>query len=223
MIAILTGLGIAAALTAPMAAHAQNLITDGGFQHPDVTKNTIESKGTTLDSAWLVQGGPVTVLNGYGTTTGAGQQSLALGSSLTGGSNGGVKQTFTTPKKATQYDVSVWVSSNTTSGLKNGVVSTGLVSFDGLKPTTGTNTTGTISATSGNTSWQQYNWTFTAPASTSQTVSFLGTLHGVGLVIDKVSVQAVPEVTTWLGFAVLLALGALFMRKQRTAGAIAAL
>jgi hypothetical protein len=213
----------ALALISPMAAHAQ-LIQNGSFENPKVKNATLYHNGTyigtttSVDSSWLVNG-QVTLLRDPQIQAYDGAQSLLLGNQIAGPKGthavGGITQTFGSTG-AKMYDVSFYATTLPSAGP---AAETGQVTFGG----TARNFTVTGNGSATNPNWTKENFTFSAASGSNQTLSIASLVSAnYGIVIDNIKVAAVPEVGTWLGFAVLLALGALFMRKRRTAGAIAA-
>ena len=188
-------------LGAALAASAQNLIVNGGFENPVVGNGNlgIYSGGSTAITGWTVTGTDVLILDtnygepGNGIARFASQegvQSLDITGSANTGLADGVRQTISTAMGMT-YRVSFSVGraqSSVNSSLYNSP-STVRLSIGGGPLTSYTNS----NSTSGTTNWQSFTTSFVATG-TSTDVAFLnGTPDNSFAGLDNVSVQAVPE------------------------------
>lgn len=200
---------VGVALLAPASLSAAELLTNGGFEAPVVGGPCCITSPPTVIPGWTATP-DVNVVNGTfassaGNLAKEGNQYL----DLVGQANGGtISQSFTTVV-GQLYALNFWYSHNLFSGLPaaEARLSAAMLS-DNIRHTGGNNS---------NLAWQYYSNSFTA-TSTSTTLTFVNTVGGQneGVLLDAVSVMAVPEPETWamliLGFGLL---GAGMRRRNR--------
>ena len=221
---ILTALSTVAFSAVP--AQAANLLVNGGFEAPAIgTFFQNFASGSTGIPGWTVDaftpsggsGGNVDIVDGAFTP--GGPSPAAEGSQfldLVGfGAVGSIYQTFSTVA-GQAYSLNFSYSHNLFGGspsqsasfaLYNGIFSGGLAPIQ-----TVTHSTGTAS----NLDWRTRTFSFVAAGSQS-TVAF-GTRSGTdnaGLLLDGVSVTAVPEAATWMMMIVGFGLVGGAMRRRR--------
>jgi hypothetical protein len=198
----------------PTSLSAAELLTNGGFEAPVVGGPCCVTSPPTVIPGWTATP-DVNVVNGTfsssaGNLAKEGNQYL----DLVGQANGGtISQSFATVVGQV-YALNFWYSHNLFAGLSaaEARLSAGNLS-DNIRHTGGNN---------GNLAWQFYSNSFTA-TSASTTLTFVNTVGGQneGVLLDAVSVMAVPEPSTWamliLGFG-LLGAG---MRRRSQANAFA--
>lgn len=197
---------------APASLSAAESLTNGGFEAPVVGGPCCITSPPTAIPGWTATPDVNVVAGTFSSSAGnlakEGNQYLDLVGQAGGGS---ISQTFATVVGQV-YNLNFWYSHNLFSGLGSASarLSAGSLS-DSITHTGGTNA---------NLAWQQYSNEFTA-ASTSTTLTFVNTIGGQneGVLLDAVSVMAVPEPATWamliLGFG--LVGGALRRRSQTIA------
>lgn len=190
----------ATALALSSPAWATESIVNGGFEDPVVNDTCCSTVPPDLLPGWTATPNVNVVVGTFSSTNGnlaeEGNQYLDL---VGQGGTGSISQTFATVA-GTVYDLSFIYSHN----LFNPAVTSASAGFtvDGL--------VGTISHSTGSTSdldWQSFFGSFTAIGPTA-TLTFTNLTGGTneGIFLDAVSVQAVPEPSTWammfLGFGV---------------------
>lgn len=185
---------------APASLSAAELLTNGGFEAPVVGGPCCITSPPTNIPGWTATP-DVNVVNGTfsssaGNLAKEGNQYL----DLVGQANGGtISQTFATVIGQV-YALNFWYSHNLFAGLPTASARLSAASLsDSITHAGGNN---------GNRAWQYYSNSFTAN-SASTTLTFVNTVGGQneGVLLDAVSVMAVPEPSTWamliLGFGVL--------------------
>jgi choice-of-anchor C domain-containing protein len=187
-----------------------DLVLNGSFEDSSIDPGsfTTLSAGSTAITGWTISSGSVDYIGTYWTAQN-GSRSL----DLDGGAPGGIQasQAIATTV-GQQYLVSFWLAANPDGGPNPKTVD---VSFGSSGPESFAFTpTGT---TKDNMGWQLFSFTYTATDALSD-LSFLSTTDGAyGPALDNVSVDAVPEASTWamllLGF---LGVGFLAYRKGDT-------
>jgi hypothetical protein len=198
-------------------ALAAELIANGGFEDPVVSGICCNTVPPDSLAGWTATPNVNVVVGTFASTNGnlayQGNQYLDL---VGQGGTGSISQAFASIAGQV-YNVSFVYSHN----LFNPEVTSASATFsvDGLL--------GTISHSTGSTSnldWQTFFGSFTATGST-ETLSFTNLTGGTneGILLDAVSVQAVPEPATWA--MMLLGFGAIGvgMRRRRTPLALAQL
>ncbi|MXP44589.1 DUF642 domain-containing protein [Allopontixanthobacter sediminis] len=203
---------IAATLAATASpASAAELITNGSFENPEITDPCCSTVPTASLPGWTIGSGNVNVVNG---TFASAAGNLALDGTqyldLIGeGGVGSLSQTFGTIA-GQLYLFKFAYSHNIFSGLPSASAS---YSVDGLSGII-THSTGS----NANLDWQMFSGTFVATGS-SATLNFTNLLGGAndGILLDAVSVSAVPEPSTWL--LLVFGIGAIgfAMRRQKRA------
>jgi hypothetical protein len=218
MFAVVTAmLGIAMAIGTTVAAHAgTNIVKDHSFGDPWVPRggSIVYNAGDYIDGDWKVTSGSVTLVDGKSwATEDGGHQSLELSSinPVTGKASAGSISQAISLKKGKIYDVSFWVAENPYAA--SGTTSNGTASLGGK--------TVSFSATSNGTptspGWKEISFVYTALTNISTSLSFVGSVtNGYGVVIDNVNIHPVPEISTVLGFATVLLLGCLMLRRKRS-------
>ena len=201
-------LGIAAAVGLCLAAWPAsadvNLLTNGSFEDGNYTGGVFVplGAGATNITGWSIGGHSIDWIGSYWQP-----QDGARSLDLNGTGAGSVSQTFATTA-GQQYKVSFWMSANFDGG-----PSLKTIQVDVNDNTQTFSYTGG-STSSGNMFWEQASFIFVANSST-ETLTFLSTTTGFsgnesfpaafGPALDNVTVQAVPELSTWammlLGFA----------------------
>ena len=208
-----------------------NLIQNGGFEDPSIatfyqnygTQTNTPYSGTAFDAFWTVTSNNVDIVSGPNAPSGGvaayqGTQFLDL---VGYGSTGGISQTFSTVIGQTYnlsfaYGNNPWSTNSAPPSALVDITSSGdvlstIVAHDG--------------STASNINWTLYSGTFVA-GSTITTLSFdtkVGGNNG-GILLDAVSVSAVPELSTWvmmlMGFA---GIGMMAYRRARKASSIGAI
>lgn len=193
-------------------AFAQESIVNGGFESPTVSDPCCVTSPPVPIPGWTATPN-VNIVNGTfssssGNLAGEGTQYLDL---VGEGGTGSISQTFATMMGET-YNISFLYSHNLFSGTPSASAS---FSVDGLF--------GTISHSTGTNAdldWQTYFGSFVADGS-SATLTFTNLTGGrnEGILLDAVSVAAVPEPGTWammlLGFG---GIGLAMRRSNRKRG-----
>ena len=210
---LISSLAIATAALVATPASAQ-LVANGGFEAPVITNPCCNTVPPDTLPGWTVTTGNVNVVNGTfnGTTTpGAnlayeGNQYLDL---VGQGGTGGISQALTlTPGDI--YNLTFAYSNNGFSPNESTSASASFM-IDGLSGTLFHST-----ATSTNLDWQIFSGNFVATG--ADTLSFTNLTGGPneGILLDAVSVAAVPEPATWA--MMLLGFGAIgfAMRRRRS-------
>jgi len=200
-----------ALVLAPAPAFAAELIVNGSFENPTVSPPCCNTVPPDSLPGWTATPNVNVVLGTFSSTNGNlafdGNQYLDL---VGQGGTGSISQTFAT-NAGSRYNLSFVYSHN----LFNPAVTSASASLsvgnllDTISHSTGSNA---------NLDWTNYFATFTATGS-STTLNFTNLTGGLneGVLLDAVSIQAVPEPATWaimiLGFG---AIG-LQIRRRRTA------
>ncbi len=201
-----------ALMLAPVSASAADLITNGGFEDPNVSNACCSTVPPDALPGWTVNFGNVNVVNGtFSSSNGNLAHEASQYLDLVGqGGIGSISQVISTVAGQV-YTLSFWYSHNLFAGLGSASAS---VSVDGLSDSV-THSTGS----NANLGWQLYSKNFTATGS-SATLNFTNTAGAgnEGVFLDAVSISAaVPEPSTWammfLGFG---AIG-FGMRKRKAA------
>ncbi|GAA3894588.1 hypothetical protein GCM10022276_12160 [Sphingomonas limnosediminicola] len=195
---------------------AAESIVNGGFEAPVVNSTCCNTVPPDLLVGWTATPNVNVVVGTYASTNGnlaaEGNQYLDL---VGQGGTGSISQTFGT-LAGTVYNLSFVYSHN----LFNPAVTSASASFSvdgligGISHSTGTNA---------NLDWQSYFGSFTATGS-SATLNFTNLTGGVneGILLDAVSVQAVPEPATWA--MMLFGFGAIgFQMRRRKSATLAQL
>jgi choice-of-anchor C domain-containing protein len=194
------------------AARAGNLIVNGGFESPVITPpfQTLFAPDNTMPG-WTVYSGSVDLTNTSNLPSYEGVQDL----DLDGHSPGAISQSFATTAGA-QYTLSFFYANNWAgpTGL-----STANVSVVGIGTLLGQDITHSGS-TIANMNYQEFVGTFTADSSMA-TLKFVSTDpsgDAYGIVLDAVSVSAVPEPSALVlggtGAVVMLALAGFRARRS---------
>jgi hypothetical protein len=192
----------------PTSAWAAESIVNGGFEDPVVNSTCCNTVPPDALPGWTATPNVNVVVGTFSSTGGnlafEGNQYLDL---VGQGGTGSISQTFATVAGET-YNLSFVYSHN----LFNPDVTSASADFsvDGLL--------GTISHSSGSTAnldWQPFVGSFTATGSLA-TLTFTNLTGGVneGILLDAVSVQGVPEPSTWA--MMLLGFGAVGYSMRRT-------
>jgi hypothetical protein len=192
-------LAAAAIVLVPSTASAE-VVTNGGFENPTVSPPCCNTAPPDSVTGWTVNSGNVNVVIGtFSSTNGnlayQGDQYLDL---VGQGGTGSISQILTLDP-GQLYTLTFAYSHNLFN--PNVLSASASVSIDGLFDTV-THTGGDSS----NLAWQIFSSTFTATGP-SATLTFNNLTGGTneGIFLDAVSVQAVPEPSTWammlLGFA----------------------
>jgi choice-of-anchor C domain-containing protein len=214
--------GVAFGMLASTCALAGvNLVQDGGFETPAITTwyqnygtyTNSPWSGASFSTDWTITTNNVDIVNqNYnGGPAYQGQQYLDL---VGYGSTGGIAQAINTVSGKT-YDLSFAYANNpwSTSYAQASVTVTGGTPFD----------VSHSGSTTSNLGWSVYDGTFIA-AGSSTTLSFVETVgsNNGGVLLDAVSISAVPEPSTWammlLGFA---GLGFAGYRRAKSSGVTA--
>jgi hypothetical protein len=218
MFAVVTAvLSVALATCTTIAAHAgTNIVKDHSFGDPFVPRggSIVYNAGDVIDGDWNVNSGTVTQVDGKSwATEDGGHQSLELSSinPVTGTpSAGSVSQALSLTGGKT-YDVSFWVAENPYAA--SGTTSSGTASLAGKS----VSFTATSNATPTSPGWKEISFVYSALTNISTSIAFAGTItSGYGIVIDNVNIHPVPEISTLLGFATVLLLGCMMLRKKRS-------
>ena len=185
---------------APTSLSAAELLTNGGFEAPVVASPCCITSPPTAIPGWTATP-DVNVVNGTfsssaGNLAKEGNQYL----DLVGQANGGtISQSFATVVGQV-YALNFWYSHNLFAGLPSASARLSAAGLsDSITHSGGNN---------GDLAWQYYSNSFTA-TSASTTLLFVNTVGGQneGVLLDGVSVMAVPEPSTWamliLGFGLL--------------------
>ncbi len=183
----------AAAMVSTPAMAATNIVTNGGFEQPGVTGTCCTTSPSDPLPGWTVGSGNVNVVLGtFGSTNGNLAYEATQYLDLIGqGGSGSISQSLATVV-GQSYKLTFAYAHNLFPGGTN-AASAGFA-FGGL--------TGTVSHSSGSTNdldWQIYTGYFTA-TSTSTNLSFTNltpTVGNAGVLLDGISVSAVPEPATW--------------------------
>jgi hypothetical protein len=176
--------------------HAQNLITNSGFENPSLTGTfLVVNQGNSI-GGWTVLGSSTLLLRtdhiepGVSFASQEGLNSLDLTGNVNVGTSAGVTQNISTVIGQV-YNISFYVGRASGSAFY-ATPSTADLSINGGVRTSFTN----AGATSGTTNWQQFLTTFTA-VSTSTSIAFYNATTSNNFVgLDNVSVTAAPEPAT---------------------------
>jgi hypothetical protein len=207
------GFAAALALVAIASPASANLIVNGGFEFPSIGSEFYENYGTFTNSpftgpsfqGWTVKPGTnVDIVNpsgigAWGASAYAGSQILDL---VGYGNTGGIQQKFTTVFGQT-YAFSFAYANNPGSTGNTGAAAD--FHIFGASPLL-TDAVFHIGSTNGDLHWSVYTGTFVADSATTG-LRFNTTFGGGngGILLDAVTVSAVPEASTWImmliGFA----------------------
>lgn len=188
-------LAAAAVAFIPAAGSAQ-VVTNGGFEGPIISNSCCSTVPPDSLPGWTVTGGNVNVVNGTFNNTGTPGPNLAYEGNqyldLVGqGGTGGISQALTLTAGQT-YNLSFAYSNN---GFAPNESTSASASFmiDGLSGVVAHDT-----ATPSNLDWQIFTGSFVADG--SDILSFTNQTGGPneGILLDAVSVAAVPEPATWM-------------------------
>lgn len=185
----LVAAAFAAALALAGTANAA-AFTNGSFENATVDPAsgfTTLGGGSSAITGWVVGGDSVDYIGGYWQP-----QDGARSIDLSGNANGSVSQTFDTVL-GQRYSVDFYLAGNPDGGPAAKVA----ISSATGGPVQSNTFNVTPSDSRGDMGWTAYQYDFTA-TSASTTLTFAsatGTAYGPAL--DNVSVQAVPEPTTW--------------------------
>jgi PEP-CTERM motif len=198
-LALTGGVLFVSCLTGPIAK--ANLITNGGFEDPNIGINFYVNEPTSF-SGWTVVTNNVDIVNpsvGWNAPAAEGNQVLDL---VGFNSTGGIASTSFATTPNTTYFFGFAYANNP--GFSPASASYNVFDANNLSLLSGSVTHGT--SANGNLDWNFVTGTFTADTTTS-TLQFLTTLGGSsgGILLDAVEVAPVPEPATWammiVGFA----------------------
>lgn len=185
-----------------------NLVLNGSFEDSSINPGsfTTLNAGSTAITGWTISSGSVDYIGTYWTAQ-DGSRSLDLDGNAPGGIQ--ASQSIATIV-GQQYLVSFWMAANPDGGPNPKTVD---VSFGDTLPQafafTPTNTT------KQNMGWQEYSFIVTASGTLSD-LAFVSTTDGAyGPALDNISVDAVPEASTWaMMFVGFLGVGFLAYRRS---------
>jgi choice-of-anchor C domain-containing protein len=193
---------------------AFNLVNDGSFEQQSAGGDFTDYTAGQTFGGWTVDSGSVDLIGTYWTSQ-QGAQSV----DMNGLSAGTISQTVNGLNVGQNYQLSFYMAGNTAGGP---AVKTMTASVNGGGPQAFSFDDAAQSTT--NMGWTQETYDFTA-ASTSTVLTFASTVSAAcepassasacGPALDNVSIQAVPEATTFTIFAYMMLTGIVLVVRKR--------